>query len=47
MPNNKQTICKEATLAARVLSDPNSTKREKSLAGSTLSQTRKGCDRKK
>lgn len=47
MANKKQTSCKVASQAARTLASPNASKKAKSLAGSALSQARKGCDRKK
>jgi len=37
--NNKQTTSEMAHIAAEVLNDGKATKREKSLAGSVLSQT--------
>ena len=40
MANKKQSSDKEATKASKVLTDPKSTKTEKSLAGSVLSQAK-------
>ncbi len=40
--NSKQTSKKVASIAAKILKDPHSTKREKSVAGSDLAQTRPG-----
>lgn len=41
MPNKKQTSAGVAKKAAKILKDPKSTKAEKSVAGSALSQTKK------
>lgn len=38
MNNRKQTSPAVATLAAKILADPNAPKRSKSLAGSALAQ---------
>ena len=40
MANKKQSSTKEATKASKVLTNPNSTKLDKSLAGSVLAQAR-------
>ena len=40
MAKNERTSQKVASKAGRVLSDPNSTKREKSVAASALTQVR-------
>lgn len=40
--NNRETSKKVASEAAKILSNPKSTKTEKSVAGSALSQTKKG-----
>lgn len=41
MPNKKQTSASVAKKASKILNDPKSTKAEKSVAGSALSQTKK------
>lgn len=41
MPNKRQTSAKAATAASTVLSNPKSTKAEKTAAASALSQTKK------
>jgi hypothetical protein len=43
MPNKRQTSCKAASSAGKVLRDPRSSKAAKSAAASALSQTRKKC----
>jgi hypothetical protein len=40
MANKKQSSSKESKLASKVLTNPKSTKTEKSLAGSVLSQSK-------
>ncbi len=46
MANKKQTTCKTASKAAKVLSSPTASKSAKSAAGSSLSQTRSNCNSK-
>jgi hypothetical protein len=41
MPNQKQTSPRVAKEASQILRDPKSTAKEKSVAGSDLSQTKK------
>lgn len=41
MPNSKQTSSKVATQASKILSNPKSTKAEKSIAASDLAQAGK------
>lgn len=46
MPNKKETSCKVASKAAKILGSSSSTKAMKSVAGSALSQTAKTCKKK-
>ncbi len=46
MPRNERTSPRVASKAARVLRNPHSTKREKSVAGSALTQARNKAKKK-